>query len=82
VRLFRAPPSDAHPHVVGPCLVLLLAGCRSFFVAAALGLNAAELQAFLAQQQVCYTFARAEFIPDPEANLIRVSRALVPIRWI
>ncbi|CAN0153502.1 unnamed protein product [Ectocarpus sp. 8 AP-2014] len=45
---------------------------RSSQTLAALGLNAAELQAFLAQHQVCYTFARAEFIPDPEANLIRM----------
>lgn len=41
--------------------------------AAALGQTKAELRAYLSRYHVCYTFARDDFVPDPEAPLMRVS---------
>lgn len=60
---------DLYPsHVVLPSLL-----CSPRTSAAALGQTKEELRAYLSHYHVCYTFAGDEFVPDPEAPLIRVS---------
>lgn len=62
------------PPVVYACFDALFPPRAS---AAALGQTKAELRAYLSRYHVCYTFARDEFVPDPEAPLMRVSK-----RWL
>lgn len=38
-----------------------------------LGLGKRQLDAYLTNFRICYTFTRDEFIPNPEASLIKVN---------
>lgn len=62
------------PELCGCCACTAAAVFFPAFFAAALGRTRAELRDFLSENQVSYTFAREEFVPNPEAQVIKVCR--------
>lgn len=62
---------------------MLRSYCTAAVVAAALGRTRAELLGYLSEHKVSYTFARDEFVPDPEAQVIKVSQAsFIGTQWV
>lgn len=65
---------DALELRVDVCCACPAAVVSLHFFPAALGRTRAELLEYLSEHQVSYTFARDEFVPNPEAQIIKVIR--------